>query len=67
MTGKKLVLTAIKNQRTERTPYVPFIGVHAVSLIGLSAEEYLKNGVAKAMELYNPDGPLAEKVKNCIL
>jgi uroporphyrinogen decarboxylase len=62
MTGKELVLQAINNETTERTPYVPFVGVHAASLLGISAEDYLKSkermieGVTKAVELYDPDG-----------
>lgn len=62
MTGKELVIRAINNETTERTPYVPFVGVHAASLLGVSAEEYLKSrdrmieGVSKAVELYDPDG-----------
>ena len=62
MTGKELVISAINNETTERTPYVPFVGVHAASLLGISAEEYLQSrermieGVTKAVELYDPDG-----------
>ncbi|MFW5769726.1 MAG: uroporphyrinogen decarboxylase family protein [Spirochaetota bacterium] len=62
MTGKELVMSAINNGTTERTPYVPFVGVHAASLLGISAEEYLKSrdrmieGVSNAVELYDPDG-----------
>jgi len=61
-TGKELVLQAFANKTTFRTPYVPFVGVHAASLIGKSAEEYLKSkdliitGLAKSIELYKPDG-----------
>lgn len=62
MNSKKLVLTAIQNKETERTPWVPFVGCHASNLIGVSAKEYFKssdyivNGVTKAFELYRPDG-----------
>jgi MtaA/CmuA family methyltransferase len=62
MNSKQLVLDAIYNRETERTPWVPFIGCHAASLIGVNAEEYFKsskniiNGVLKACERYNPDG-----------
>lgn len=62
MTGKELVLAAMENKTTERTPYVPFVGVHAASLLDMSAQEYLKSadnivaGMTKAIELYQPDG-----------
>jgi uroporphyrinogen decarboxylase len=62
MTGKNLVLEAMRNRKTERTPYVPFVGVHGASLLGESADEYLKSdelmlkGIEKAVELYQPDG-----------
>jgi len=62
MNSKELVLTAIHNGETERTPWVPFVGCHAAKLIGVSAEEYFKSssnivkGVTKAFELYRPDG-----------
>jgi MtaA/CmuA family methyltransferase len=62
MTGKELVLTAIRNKTTPRTPYVPFVGVHAGYLIDKDAEEYLKDkdnmisGLKKAIEIYQPDG-----------
>ncbi|WP_070000911.1 uroporphyrinogen decarboxylase family protein [Cellulosilyticum sp. I15G10I2] len=62
MNAKKLVLDAIRNEQTERAPWVPFVGCHAASLIGVNAEEYFKssehifNGVTKAYEDYRPDG-----------
>jgi uroporphyrinogen decarboxylase len=62
MTGKDRVLAAIRRQPTDRVPWVPFVGCHAASLLGLSAEEYLKSadriveGVSKAVETYEPDG-----------
>ncbi|MFP4491299.1 MAG: uroporphyrinogen decarboxylase family protein [Spirochaetaceae bacterium] len=62
MTGKELVLSAMENKTTERTPYVPFVGVHAAQLLDMKADEYLQSGdnivagVSKAIELYNPDG-----------
>lgn len=61
-TGKQLVLSAIKMETTERVPWVPFVGCHGGSLIGVSADEYLKNadlivkGQLKAVELYKADG-----------
>jgi uroporphyrinogen decarboxylase len=62
MTGKQLILAAMENKTTERTPYVPFVGVHAAALLGMGAEEYLRSadsivaGMSKAVELYKPDG-----------
>ncbi|MDR0287726.1 MAG: thioredoxin family protein [Clostridiales bacterium] len=60
--SKNLVLDAIQNKETERTPWVPFVGCHAAKLIGVNAEEYFKsadnifNGMVSAYELYKPDG-----------
>ncbi|MFP4383280.1 MAG: uroporphyrinogen decarboxylase family protein [Spirochaetia bacterium] len=62
MTGKELVMTAIRNGKTPRTPYVPFVGVHAGYLIDKTAEEFLKSpelmkqGIQKAIDIYKPDG-----------
>ncbi len=62
MNGKELLMRALNNQETERIPWVPFVGCHAASLIGVNAEEYFKNadhivnGISKAIELYRPDG-----------
>lgn len=62
MDSKKLVLSALRNKDVERIPWVPFVGCHGASLIGINCEEYFKNadnivkGVTKAYELYRPDG-----------
>ena len=62
MTGRELILAAMENRETERTPYTPFIGVHAASLLEMSAEEYLQSadaivtGMSRAIEMYQPDG-----------
>ncbi len=62
MRGKQLLKQAFALEETSRVPWVPFVGVHAASLLGVPAEEYLKStslivqGVSKAIELYNPDG-----------
>jgi len=62
MTGKQRVLAAIKRQKVDRVPWVPFVGCHAGSLIGKTATEYLKSadlivdGVSKSIEMYKPDG-----------
>jgi MtaA/CmuA family methyltransferase len=62
MTGKELVLAAIRCEAVEREPWVPFVGCHAARLLDISAEEYLKSeanivaGVQKGIDLYKPDG-----------
>ncbi len=62
MTGRELLLKAIRNEVTPRPAWVPFVGVHGARLIGVSAEDYLKSadlivqGLKKACELYQPDG-----------
>jgi uroporphyrinogen decarboxylase len=62
MTGKELVKKAFRLEETERTPWVPFVGSHGGSLMGMGADEYLKSadyilaGIDKAVELYEPDG-----------
>jgi len=62
MSGKSLVITALKNKETERTPWVPFVGCHAASLINKTATEYLTSvecmvaGASAAIERYSPDG-----------
>jgi MtaA/CmuA family methyltransferase len=62
VTGKERILKAFKSQPVDRTPWVPFVGVHAGALLGLSASDYLKStdsivaGINKAVEMYRPDG-----------
>lgn len=62
MNSKQLVLDALYNREVERIPWVPFVGCHAASLIGVTSEEYFKSsdkiveGVTKAYEIYRPDG-----------
>ena len=62
MTGRELIKKAMRLEKTERTPWVPFVGVHGGKLLGLDATTYLKsgdhifNGVSKAIEKYDPDG-----------
>lgn len=61
-TGRTLVRNAIQLKEVEQIPWVPFVGVHAGALMGISASEYLRSaqhiidGVSKACELYQPDG-----------
>ncbi len=62
MTGKERVLAAMKLQQVDRTPWVPFVGVHGGKILGFSASEFLKSsdkmvaGVQAAIERYQPDG-----------
>lgn len=62
MNKRERIKRAIKLKEVDRIPWVPFIGVHAAKLMGISAEEYLKSGehilkgVTKAIETYDPDG-----------
>ncbi len=62
LTGKDLVRAAFSGQKTERAPWVPFVGCHAATLLGVTAEEYLKSadlirdGVQAAIDRYQPDG-----------
>lgn len=62
MTGRERVVNAIRCQQTDRIPWVPFVGAHAASLLGISATEYFQSmdkivaGAAAAVEKYNPDG-----------
>ncbi|MCP4181044.1 MAG: uroporphyrinogen decarboxylase [bacterium] len=65
--GKQLLLNALKNKNSEdRTPWVPFVGVHGGKLIGVTADDYLKSselivkGIEESIKKYNPDGiPIA--------
>jgi len=62
MTGKERIQKAFKLERTDTIPWVPFVGVHGASLIGINATEYLCSadnivkGISKAIEMYDPDG-----------
>lgn len=62
MTGKERIQKAFKLEATDTIPWVPFVGVHGGSLIGVTATEFLQsrdhivNGLSKAIELYQPDG-----------
>jgi MtaA/CmuA family methyltransferase len=62
MTGKERILKAIKCQEVDRVPWVPFVGSHAASLLGIDAESYFKSaeniakGAQLAIEKYDPDG-----------
>ena len=60
--GKSLVRAAFLGEKTERAPWIPFVGCHAATLIGASADEFLRStelicrGVQAAIERYQPDG-----------
>lgn len=62
MKPRELLIKAVRNEMTPRPAWVPFTGVHAGSLIGAKAPEYLRSsrciadGLRKARELYRPDG-----------
>lgn len=60
--GKELVLSALRFEETERTPWVPFTGVQVARLVDMDAETFLKDGdaivrgVVAAAERYRADG-----------
>jgi uroporphyrinogen decarboxylase len=62
MTGKQLILDAVRGKQTPRPAWLPFVGCHGAKLIGKTATEYLRSenllvqGLRKAHELYRPDG-----------
>ncbi|MFO7725179.1 MAG: uroporphyrinogen decarboxylase family protein [Oceanipulchritudo sp.] len=62
MTGKDILLKALRSEPVDRIPWLPFVGVHGGSLIGVDAEAYLKNadhivaGLTEAVDRYRPDG-----------
>jgi uroporphyrinogen decarboxylase len=62
MTGKQILLDAIKGKETERPAWLPFVGCHGGFLTGRTATQYLQSaellveGLKKAKSLYRPDG-----------
>lgn len=62
ITGKELIQKALRFEEVERTPWVPFTGVHVAKLINMDAESFLKDpdaikrGVITASERYYADG-----------
>jgi len=62
MTGRELLLKAIRNETTPRPAWLPFVGCHGGRIIGRSAEDYLRSsdliveGLQRAFDLYRPDG-----------
>ena len=43
MTGKQLLLKALRDETTPRPAWVPFVGVHGAKLIGVTAWDYLRS------------------------
>jgi MtaA/CmuA family methyltransferase len=62
MTGKERIQKTFRLEKTDRIPWVPFVGCHGGRLINLTAEDYLKSaaniyeGVSRAIDIYKPDG-----------
>ncbi len=62
MRGRELIRSAFSREQVDRIPWVPFVGVHAAQLLGITAREYLQSadhivgGVGRAVERYSPDG-----------
>ena len=62
MSGKEILFKALRDEKTFRPAWVPFVGVHGGKIIGASAKDYLHSsdlivqGLMKACELYRPDG-----------
>jgi uroporphyrinogen decarboxylase len=62
MTGRNILLAALRNGETSRPAWVPFVGVHGAKILGVTAADYLHSsdlivrGLSRASELYRPDG-----------
>jgi uroporphyrinogen decarboxylase len=62
MTGRELLLDAVRGRATSRPAWLPFVGCHGGRLIGRGAAEYLQSadrvvqGLTTAVGLYRPDG-----------
>ncbi len=62
MTSLERLLAALQCQEVDRTPWVPFVGCHAATLLALDADDYLCSeehlvaGVQAAIDRYQPDG-----------
>jgi uroporphyrinogen decarboxylase len=46
VTGKQRIKQAFLCRKTDRVPWVPFVGCHAGMLIGQDAETYLKSALS---------------------
>lgn len=62
MTGRELVLKAMRLEEVERIPWVPFVGAHAGHMMGQNVIEFFQSkdnivaGVNEAIKLYKADG-----------
>jgi len=62
MTGKELLFSALRHERIEATPWVPFAGIHAGKLQGYTSAEVLTDGdkllesLLAVNRTYGPDG-----------
>lgn len=62
MNGKENLLATLRSQPAERTPWVPFVGVHGGALVDQDATLFLKSadtivaGLTEAVKRYRPDG-----------
>lgn len=62
MTGKERIIKTFKLEKTDRIPWLPFVGSHAASLIDMTPDDFLRSedaivrGMCRAAELYRPDG-----------
>ncbi|MEG0157031.1 MAG: uroporphyrinogen decarboxylase family protein, partial [Anaerovoracaceae bacterium] len=60
--GKELIFKALRHEKLDEVPWVPFAGVHAGLLKGYTAEEMLKDSdkivesLKEVNKLYMPDG-----------
>lgn len=62
VTGKELLFSVLRHEKTANVPWVPFAGVHAGKLKGYTAREVLTDGdkllesLLEVNKLYRPDG-----------
>ncbi len=60
MTGRERIRKTFRLEKTDRIPWLPFVGSHAASLIDITSDVYLRNedvivrGMLQASELYAP-------------
>jgi MtaA/CmuA family methyltransferase len=62
MTGRELLLNTLRRMETPRPAWLPYVGAHGASVLGVSAREYLQSaaliaqGQEQAATLYRADG-----------
>ena len=62
ITGKDLIIKTLRNETTERVPWIPYAGVHAGKLKGYTSEEVytdeekLMEALLEVNRIYKPDG-----------